>query len=251
MTTPKFLASTLLAAAALCLHPAARADDPQDIQLSYTVQMNASLPEIADIVTFNNYVNGGGAWWAASVPADTTSYTITDPFLKSSANAPTQALMIGLVQDLPGDAPGQEHIVLMMDSAAAAAANHLAWGTLFRNTLEDQLIADLKLATSGQDWPVIQPGLDGLYAFVNGDAVDGILVPPGQPLSAWFSLGSVAPGSTTTTGFTVMAFSDGQVLGTGTASVVSTVPEPATWAFMLAGLAACGTLVRRRLNARD
>jgi len=219
----------LLACTSLLAAPAARADDPQDIQLSYTVQLDRPGPAITRLMTFNNYANGGGVWWAAEVPAGETQWTITDPFLKSSANAPLSALLLGLVQDLPGDAAGQQHVVLMMDSAAAAAATNVAWGTLFRNTSEAQLIAAIELATSGQDGPLIDPAFDILSAFVDGDATSGILVPPGQALSAWFTLGTVVPGSTTFSGFTVMAFSDGQVLGSGQALVTGlalAVPEP-------------------------
>ncbi len=145
-----------------------------------------------------------------------------------------QAMLIGEVQDLPGDAPGQKHIVLFMDDTASDLSNHIAWGTLFRHTLEEQLLSDLELATSGQDWPIIQPGLDGVNNFLNGDAENGILGPGGAPRSAWFDMNST---------FTVMAFSDGQVLGHGSSSMTA-VPEPAT--LSVVGLGIVALLKRRR-----
>jgi hypothetical protein len=244
---------SLLAATALALGlvlagaaPQASADDsPQDIQLSYTVQLTTPGPAITSIVTFNSYANGYGAWWASSIPAETVQATIVDPFLKSSDNPPADALLVGLVQDLPGDAPGQKHIVIMMSSDAAAASSHIAWGTLFRNTDEDQLIASLELMTSGQDGNTIQPGIDAMFAFANGDARNGILGAGGVPIDAWFTLGAVLPGSTNTTGFKVVAFSSGEVIGEGLAAVAS-VPEAGSGALLLAGMAVMVFVARRR-----
>ncbi|MFK4985339.1 hypothetical protein ACI4B7_26295, partial [Klebsiella pneumoniae] len=86
-------------------------------------------------------------------------------------------------------------------------------------TLEGDLLSDIRLATSGQDWPIIQPGLDGVSAFINGDAKNGILQPGGTPQSALF----VPNGQ-----FAVMSFSEGTLLGYGTASMVQSTPEPAS-----------------------
>jgi hypothetical protein len=224
-------------------------EPPLDIRLSYTVTTAGNLPEITSILTFNSYADGGGGvWWSASVPGQTLSWTITDPFLKSSANPPVDALMVGLVQDLPGDAPGQKHVVLMMSSAAAQAATNIAWGTLFRNTLEEQLIADIELATSGLPIEAIEPALNNLFDFAGGDARGGILGPGGVPIDAWFTVAGVQPGSVTSAGFKVMAFSTGQLIGEGTAftDAVAVVPEPQAWAMWLAGLSALGFVARRR-----
>lgn len=186
------------------------------------------------------------------MPAETLSWVIHDPFVKSSFNAPRDALMIGLVQDLPGDAPGQEHVVLMMSTEAATAAKNIAWGTLFRNTLEAELITALHTDTSGLPFEEIQPEIDKLYTFAGGDARNGILGLAPQPIDAWFTLPGVGPGQVATAGFTVMAFSDGQVLGDGTVSVSSLtpVPEPGAAALLAAGLTVLGWLGRRHGPAR-
>lgn len=244
------LAGLVLATASLLATTTTHAAAVADLRLAYTVNTAGDLPAITQIVTFNHFADGGGgAWWAAEVPGHTGSHTITDPFPKDSANAPLDALLIGLVQGLPGDGtPDQKHIVLMMSDAAAAAAQHIAWGTLFTQTLEDQLIAALELMTSGQDFPVIQPGIDAVDAFVNGDAVNGILGPGGMPISAWFGLGTPAPGTTVTSSFTVVAFSDGQIVGEGLASVsaANVVPEPASGTLVAGGLLMTAVLSRRR-----
>lgn len=248
------LARAALAAAALAFFgaPALAADEPLDITLSYTVNLSQPWPAITNIITFNGYGDGSGAWWAADVPAAQTQWTIDDPFTKSSAHPPLEALMLGLVHDLPNDAPGQVHVVMMVGDAAATAARNVAWGTLFRGTLEADIVDAIQLATSGRPFADIQPGLDTLFAFADGDARTGILVPPGTPLSAWFALGAAQPGQTTTSSFTVMAFSDGQVLGSGVASLavaVAAVPEPATatmWLAALLLLLAAGTPLQRR-----
>jgi hypothetical protein len=243
----------LLASLCLCLGLngapalAQTENEPLDIQLSYDITLNVPGPAITNILTFNHYVDGGGTWWAAEVPAGVTGHTITDPFLKSSANRPLEALQLGLVQDLPNDAPGQKHVVMMMSEAAAQRASGVAWGTLFRNTLEEHVVAAIELATSGQPFNVIEPGLSVLGDFTEGDAQNGILDGLAQPVSAWFSLGAVQPGSTSFSNFTVMAFSDGQVLGQGLASLqtLAPVPEPDSFALALAGLLLLGRALRR------
>lgn len=206
---------------------------------SYTVDrpLNDDF-EITNLFLLERGPFGGSATWAFRVDQDQPQVTITNPF--PTDNLPAESLLIGLTHDLPGDAPGQKHVVLMMDDVAAALSNHIGWGTLFTHTLEDQLISDIELASSGQDWPIIQPGLDGIGTFTNGDAETGILAPGGIPRSAWFTFGGT---------FTVVAWSDGAIIGTGSSvGVPAAVPEPASIAVMGLGLVG---LARRRAKSRS
>lgn len=246
--------TTLTATAFVALLPfgAAHAvSEPLDIQLSYTVNTAGNLPAITNIITFNTYANTAiGSWFAAMVPANSLSYTIVDPFLKSSANAPRDGLMLGLVKGLPGDAgDGEDHVVVMMSNEAASAAKGIAWGTLFRTTLEASIIQALHTNTSGRPWEEIQPDIDKLYSFAQGEARTGILGTLEEPIDAWFTLPGVGPNQVATAGFTVMAFSNGQILGDGVLTV-SAVPEPGPAAMLAVGLAALGWLARRRSNIR-
>lgn len=197
-----------------------------DYQTSYTANLKLGQgDDITNIMLLERGDGFGSATWAFSIPRDGTS-TITNPF--ASPDPIHQALLLGIVTGLPFDGtPEQKHIVMFMDPTAAQLATHIAWGTLFRNTLEEDLIAAIELATSGQDWPIIQPGLDFVGEFANGDAENGILGPGGVPHTAWLN----NPGP-----LTVMTFSDGEVVGFGDAQITF-VPEPATLAIMgLGGL---------------
>lgn len=188
--------------------------------------------DVTNIMIAEETESGGSLTWAFTAFGNGDSL-LQNPFPNS---VPAQrAMLIGLTQDLPGDPEGQKHIVLMIDNNAAALSNHIAWGTLFPTTLEAQLIADLELATSGQDWEVIQPGLDSVFNFVGGEAKN-ILGPGGSSNSAWFNLGD---------SFSVMAFSDGQQIGSGQ-SFVTAVPEPASMGALAVGVLACLRRLRNR-----
>ncbi|MBN9501526.1 MAG: hypothetical protein BGO01_04495 [Armatimonadetes bacterium 55-13] len=195
---------------------------------SYDVTLDFGSP-VTNIMMGEKTEGGGSLTWAFEASGNGTT-TLNNPF--PSPEPKTSALLIGIVQDLPGDPEGQKHVVLMMDNNAASLVNHIAWGTVFPTTLEEQLISDLELATSGQDWEIIQPGLDGVSTFLDGEAMN-ILGPGGFTDSAWFDLND---------SFTVMAFSDGQVIGSGQ-SHLAAVPEPTSCAAIGIGLIA---MVRRR-----
>ena len=200
------------------------------------------MPTIYDILTFNTYQDGGsGVFWPSSVSA--AGGTINDPSKKSSANPPLTGLLLGLVNDLPGDAAaGQVHVVLMMDNTAANQAKGSAWGATFPTTLEDQLAADVKFSMENKRSTLNSAGqtnwdtaFDNVNSFANAHR------------NKWFAMSASVPGTTTTSSFTVMAWSDGQVIGQGTANLMTqAVPEPGTYALMLSGLLTVGLIARGR-----
>lgn len=169
------------------------------------------------------------------------SSTIASPFggqisdYTNVLTAPaTSALIIAETDALPGDAPGQKHILLGMSSDAASYAANIAWGTLFRNTLEEDVISGLDNYVD-PDQTVASNALQTLVDFAQGDAKTGILDNLAQPHSAWFTPG---------TNFSLMTWSSGQVVGTGVSVQQAATPEPATLACL--GLGALGLLKRRR-----
>jgi hypothetical protein len=240
--------SAALAVAGLMVMPALAVvgPDPLDIDLSYSVTTGldpqANPQNIYDIITFNAYGNGGGSWWPASVPLSGGS--IDDPFKKSSANPPTAGLLLGLVDNLAGDVGSQTHVVLMLDTAGAAAAKGVAWDTTFSGTDETALITNLRFAMENDRNLLDEAGQAQWDASLNavGTFAD-------TNRSLWFAMAAPLPGQTTTSNFTVMAWSDGQELGQGIASVTQAVPEPGSAALLLLGLAGVAGWARRRAAA--
>lgn len=168
------------------------------------------------------------------------SATISSPFggqISDYANtltAPaTTALIIAETNELPGDAPGQKHILLGISSDAASYAQNIAWGTLFRNTLEEDVISGLDNYVDPNP-TTASNALQTLVDFAQGDAKTGILDNLAQPHSAWFTPG---------TNFTLMTWSDGKIVGSGVSTQQAT-PEPAT--LTVFGLGALAVLRRRR-----
>ena len=212
-----------------------------DISLSYEVSTTIDSP-VEYVITFNRYADGStGSWWPSSVGA--LGGTINDPFQKSSDNRPLSGLLLGLTSNLPGDAPGQQHVVLMEDSGSASALQNVAWGTTFSTYLEGTIASDIHNVagvTRGADgtpeaaaWDA---ALNELYTFA-GDASSGAG-------SLWFPISATSPGETKTSNFVVTAWSDGQQIGTGVASITQAVPEPTTYAMGLAGLAVIAGALR-------
>jgi hypothetical protein len=239
MRTRTVFAATLGAIGLLLLGPVDRSARAGYLS-HYDVTLEAGLGEVTRIVIAEQHESGGSLTWAFSAPEG--SSRITNPF-PTDHDHPLRSILIGLAENVATDTVPEKHIVLFMDNTAAALAENIAWGTLFRTTLEEQLIADLELMTSGQDWETIDPGLQGVDTFLNGEAKTGILGPGGFEQSAWFNLGD---------GFTVMAFSDGRIVGSGQSSrqfIPAAVPEPASLAMAGLGLLGVAALARRGRRA--
>jgi hypothetical protein len=230
----------------------------QDINLSYQFQFDSSFNNITinNIAFINSYQNGSGIWWSSTITPDSNgNATINDPFPKSSSNIPLTAIGIGLVSDLPGDAaPGTEHVVLFADTAAVNSAAGSDWSTIFAGTSEQQLISDIQnsIGTQSPDSTVDPAG-----AAVWQTAFQNVWSFGSTTASAFnFNLGAFPSGATTpttvTSNFSVIAFSNGQTLGTGTNSLTyspaATVPEPSLFLCFASGLLALFSVTRRTVK---
>lgn len=216
-----------------CLAVSASLANAQQYMSNYLTTVDLGRPVTNLLMVEDNAGGGGSVTWAFTAEGESTTL-LSNPF--PSDFPVTSSLLIGLVQDLDGDPSGQKHVVLFMNDDAASNVQHIAWGTIFTTTLEPQLIADIELATSGQDWEIIQPGLDGVWEFAQA-AKSARVGPGGQEGSAWFDMEG---------GFSLVAFSDGQTIGSGT-SYNSVVPEPASLAAL--GVGALALIRRKRRSA--
>ncbi len=233
------IAMALLTVSAGAVHAVACGDTPLDITLRYDVTTRINQP-IENIVSWNTYDCNAGGSGIYTVGGNGGSFS--DYFPKSSSNKPLTGLMIGTTHDLVGDAEGQEHLVLMTNNAWASSVAGIAFGTLFPTILEEDVIAALHVyATSN-----VQSELEAAVAVFGGFVF-------GQLNSAFFNLGAVIPGTTTTSNFSVVAFSDGAIIGTGIANLTTAfpdapvVPVPGVAMLLLAGFA--GLSVQRKISA--
>lgn len=149
---------------------------------------------------------------------------------------PAGLFVLGLYQETAADpVPGQEHVVLFMNSYAASLTANIAWGTIFRHTFEDQLVADLHAMTATED----SGAINDIFAFASGDAttIPDLHSPTGT-VSSWIT----PSGSGTPSSGKIMMWSSGTEIGSFSASVQST-PEPASMAALGLGVVA---LIRRK-----
>lgn len=114
---------------------------------------------------------------------------------------------------------------------------------LFPSTTEESLIDALIELNS----PIFEESVAAslfIDEFLRGDLSNGVIDPATEEKVSFF----FAPGES----FTVMAFTDGQPIGTGASSVRPTavVPEPATATLLLIGLCTIGLVsqAHRRLT---
>ncbi len=193
---------------------------------------NYDFAQTYEVYAIAKYTEFGacGSGISNSDTAPAGASTLTDIFPKTDPI--TRAILLGVASDLPGDPTGQQHLVVFTNTAFAASAQGIAFGTLFPTSNEAQLIAALLSMANGTG---IDSDYDLLSNFASGVALTG---PNGD---AGFGLGDT---------FAAIAFSNGQTIGTGllyaTPAPTNAVPEPATWATMMLGFGMIGLALRRR-----
>jgi hypothetical protein len=229
--------------------------------VSYPQANGQVLPPITNVLLYQQTVNGSSVTWPFSINPTSGggTDTILNPF--QDPDPTTSAVLFGLVPDAsdPMD-QADDHVVLGLGAATAAAINGLDWNAIFPATSEQNLVDAILLATSGGPFcdasggpaDCINPaggGLNEVFSF-GGNDVSNIPDPanPGQFLDGQVSV----PG-----GMTLLSFSDGTPIGSGTLSnvavqVASGTPEPASWAMMLLGVGMIGSglrVARRKITA--
>lgn len=209
---------------------------------TYTATNNNQNP-ITDMVLLWQDPQGGGLGLLSVTPEPginipglgqtTTFQDLPKP------RVPSGLFVMGLYKETIGEpSPGQEHVVLFMNSYAASLTKDIAWGTVFRNTLEDNLIADLHAVSATND----SHAVGDIFNFAGGDSmhIPDITSPTGDT-TAWIA---PPPNGTAAQG-KIMMWSTGQEIGTFSASAVAT-PEPASLAVLAVGALA---LMRRKNRA--
>jgi hypothetical protein len=144
---------------------------------------------------------------------------------------PDGVLLTGVYNDAEG-----QHLVLFENPATATASENIDFDTLFPNSNETQLIADMENLTNGVDW---NDSLNDMFGFVTGDASN--IPNGGSTLSAWLT---PAANGLPTQG-TIEMWSTGTQIGTFTTSIVTQTTTPSPAAAIPFAISAIG-LIRRR-----
>ncbi|MDJ0927907.1 MAG: VPLPA-CTERM sorting domain-containing protein [Gammaproteobacteria bacterium] len=199
-------------------------------------------PPIMNLAILERFAGEGQSatpWGAFGNDVSTEPGVTTDIVSSSSPfqNAPSQALLIGWLENLPTDPFSQEgigHVVIGMNNAAAINIDDVPFASIFPGVLQENLIQGLEELEQGG--PVGSAAASTLFDFFNNAATSGNLGPNGTPGSALFT--PMDGGN-----FTMVVFSQAQTIGTGTISVV---PVPAGIWLLSSALAMLGAAIRRR-----
>lgn len=228
--------STMFAAAALALAvlPAAAnattCNTVAPFQIGYDVRslnfdvraiaMFQGQPDCHGGITNSFFANAGGS-------------VLIDPFTKTRPI--TTTFLLGVASDINEGEEGQDHLVIFGNTNWGSAATSIAFGTLFPEVLEADLIgALLTIGGGSQDQMEIDAAVNTLFNFY-----DYQFSAPGGDIG--FAAGDA---------FSAIAFSDGQLIGQGQSFVIplnTAVPEPASWAMLIAGFGLVGAVRRRQI----
>jgi hypothetical protein len=210
----------------------AQCASPQPFLINY--QVNALEYEVRSIAMFQG-VQGCYGGITNSFFASPGPSLITDPFTKT--NRIESTFMLGVATDINDGEDGQDHLVIFGNTNWASGAQNIAFGTLFPQVLEANVIGAL-LAIGGAttDPDELNAAVTTLFDFY-----DYQFGAPGGSVA--FAMGDA---------FSIVAFSDGRLIGDGISfatPVGPAVPEPASWAMLIAGFGLVGAAQRRRLAA--
>jgi hypothetical protein len=179
--------------------------------LNYNVTLQNGIQGVTDIVFLEQLSSGNGVTWPYSLTAGSSTASALWP-LSFPAIVATAA--VGLATGVPGD-PSPTLVVFGNFSSSQIGQS---FSTLFPDLDETSLIAFLETVSDPQGIP--------------GGVVASTLKP--TILDAE-SLGiMIAPNSS----FDAVAFSNGQLIGTGTMDITNPAPEPSSLSLLLLGISA-------------
>lgn len=194
----------------------------------------------------NSYSWGVSSSFDGGNSGTTTLSMDTYPFFGTSSAQPVleRSLLFGVMDAFPTDAAGQKHLVIFMDPLAAARTSGISFGTIFGTSVQGTPLTEEQIIFATEQVhreDLTEEQKTGYYEqldlFRNGMAKHANVGVNGTEGSVWF-----APGN-----FSIVTFSDGLTIGSGTNSSQATlqsVPEPASMAAL--GLGALALLKRRK-----
>lgn len=235
------------------------ADGNWELDSTYTYTFTKDVATFHDVEgdMGGDAVAGDYGWGSASsfdgtIPDGTFGLSFdTAPFdaiLGTNLSQPIleQSFFFGVMDALPTDAPGQQHLVLFMNPTAASNVQDIAYGTLFGTSnqpyqyTEETVIDALEKLHD----PTIADGDKGEYRTIVDNFRDAVaknanVGPDGAVDTAWFMPSE---------GFSIVTFSDGNIVGSGTNTYTTRftplpTPEPAPLIALATGALA---LLRRR-----